>query len=375
MRTVSSAWKSAVQSSHGMSARARLVTPLQTGTNPGPLLANGRPQYELPIEWGDVAFDPKAEVRANVDCGVLWDWPSRNSSPLHIFRQYELFIESGIVHGDGATEWVGLGYYDLSELDQPQLNAPIAIKAPDRMKLLIKSRLAFPRQYSATATIRSVVEDLVHEVYPGVAVVLEGFNADNAVGYSMIVEEDRYGPLNEVAKAYGCTMFFDYQGRFVMRPVPAVGAAPVATIRSGQNGTLVRLGRRLSNEDVYNGFVATGEQAGDRPPVRVLVTDDDPSSPTRWGGPFGRIPKFFSSSFIVTEDQALTAATAMRTRETGVPYTVNFGLVPDASLEPLDPVGVVFVDHGTELHVLDELVIPLTAKGVMTGTTRARRPA
>lgn len=374
MRNVSAAWHAAVSSTHQMSSRARLVTPGQSGTNPGPLLPfTGKPQYELPLIDGDVHFDPKAEVRANADCTVVWPWPASAADPMNVYRRMELFLETGIVHGDGATEWVGLGYYDLSGLDQNAApNGPILIKAPDRMALLIKSRLPFPRQFAAATTIRAVVESLVHEVYPAVPVVLEGFNPDVAIGYQLVVEEDRYGPLNEIAKAYGCTVFFDYQGRFVMRPVPALGSQPVAYIRSGQNGTLVRLGRSLSNADTYNGFVATGEQTGDVPPVRVLVTDDDPLSPTMWGGPFGRIPKFFSSDFIVTEDQARTAAAAMRTRETGVPYTINFGAVPNAALEPLDPVGVVFAEQGTELHVLDELRIPLGATGVMTGTTRAK---
>ena len=373
MRDVSDLWETTVTSTHQMSARARLVTAGQTGTNPGPLQDNGRPLYELPLLAGDAQFDPSAEIRSTVDCQVLWDWPTSANSELNVFRRMELFVERGIVYGDGATEWVGLGYYDLGDLDQQDVaRGPIDIAGQDRMGLLIESRLPFPRQYNAATTIRAVIEDLVFEVYPTVTIVIEGWNPDVAVGYSMVVEEDRYGPLNEIAKAHGCTLFFDYQGRFVMRPVPALGTSPVAHIRSGQNGTLVRAGRRLTNRDVKNGFVVTGEQSSDVDPVRVLVTDDDPASPTMWGGPFGRIPKFFSSSFITTEEQARNAAIAMRTRETGVPYTVSFGLVPNPALEPLDPVGIVFDERGTELHVIDRLTIPLTVQGAMTGTTRAK---
>lgn len=373
MRNVSPAWKTTVTSTFQMNTRARLVTPLQSGTNPGPLKDDGKPLYELPILDGDVAFDPTAEIRSNVDCAVQWPWPSSKDSPLNIYGRMELFVESGVVYGDGATEWVGLGYFRLNDLDQrPAPTGPISIKAPDRMEHLIRWRLPFPRQYDSASTIRAVIQDLVNEVYPGVPVVIEGFNPDVAIGYSMVVEEDRYGPLIEIAKSHGCTMFFDYQGRFLMRPVPDIGAPPVAYIRSGRNGTLVEAARGLSNTTAYNGFVATGEQASDVDPVRVLVTDDNPNSPTYWGGPFGKIPKFFSSSFIVSEDQARTAATAMRTRETGVPYTVTFGAVPNAALEPLDPVGVVFSETGTELHVLDKLSIPMTAKGRMTGTTRSK---
>ncbi|NUR80726.1 MAG: DUF5047 domain-containing protein [Dermatophilaceae bacterium] len=373
MRPVSDTWKRTVTSSHQTAARARLVTPGQTGTNPGPLDSEGKPKFLLALESGDVEFDPTAEVRANADCVVTAAWPASASAELNTYGAMELFLEKGIVYGDGATEWVSLGYYRLDELDQPDApNGPIAIQAPDRMQQIIDERLPFPRQYDAAATIRAVVEDLVQEVYPSAVVVIEGFDPDVAIGVSQIVEQDRYGFLIEIAKARGCTMYFDYDGSFVMRPVPELGGEPVAYLTDGRDGVLVKVSRKLSRRGAYNGFVATGEQSGDLPPVRQLVVDDDPSSPTVWGGTFGRVPKFFSSSFITTDEQAYTAAAAMRTRETGVPYTVRFGKVPNPALEPLDPVGIRYSERGMEFHVLDKLSIPLAADGVMTGSTRAK---
>lgn len=376
MRPVSDTWKRTVTSSHQTDSRARLVTPGQTGTNPGPLTTGGKPELLLNLLGGDVAFDPTAEVRATVDCTVEAAWPSSTAAPLNIYGGYELFVEKGVVYGDGATEWVGLGYYRLDDLDQVDApSGPIAIAAPDRMQQIIDERLPFPRAFAATDTIRFVIETLVREVYPTAVVVLEGFNADAAIGVAQIVEQDRYAFLIEIAKARGCTMFFDYAGRFVMRPVPELGGEPVAYLTDGRDGVLVQVSRKLSRRGAYNGFVASGAQVGDAPPVRELVVDDDQFSPTRWGGSFGKVPKFFTSEFIATEEQARTAAAAMRSRETGVPYTVSFGQVPNAALEPLDPVGVRFSERGTELHVLNTLSIPLTANGVMTGTTRAKTRA
>jgi hypothetical protein len=377
MRPVSDTWKRTVTGSHQMAARARLVTPGQTGTNPGPLKEDGSPEYELQLLDGDVEFDATAEVRATVDCTVLADWPDSDADALNTFGGMELYLERGIVYGDGAKEWVSLGYYRLDELDQPDApSGPIAIQAPDRMAQIIDERLPFPRQYLASTTVRAVVEDLVLEVYPSAEIVFEGVNPDVSIGGAMVVEEDRYGFLIELAKAHGCTMFWDYAGQFVMRPVPDIGGEPVADLTDGAHGVLVRVGRKKSRRAAYNGFVATGEQtSSESPPVRQLVVDDDPASPTMWGGSFGRVPKFFSSSFITNDDQAIRAAEAMRTRETGVPYTVSFGQVPNPALEPLDPVRVRFSERGAELHVLDRMTIPLTVDGVMTASTRAKTRA
>jgi hypothetical protein len=147
----------------------------------------------------------------------------------------------------------------------------------------------------------------------------------------------------------------------------------VWTISHGRSGVLVRLSRELSRDTVFNAVIANGEQATDAPPVHGAAYDLDPNSPTRWGGPFGQVPQFFQSSFLLTDGQCTAAAQAMLDRTVGLPYTISFEKVPNPALEPLDVVNIRYSDAlGTERHVLDRLTIPLVARRPMTGTTRVQ---
>jgi hypothetical protein len=228
-----------------------------------------------------------------------------------------------------------------------------------------------PRQYPASASISAVVTDLVWEVYPGVSVIIAGFDpVSTPLGTSKIVERDRFEFLSNIAKSFGCVMFFDHNGDFKMVPAPDP-AEPVWTIGHGRGGVLVRAGRSLNRGEVYNAWVATGEQLGDTAPSYGVAYDLDPASPTRYDGPFGPAPTFFSSSFISSDDQAQQAAEAMRARSIGIPYNLTLGLVPNAALEVTDPVSITYTDsRNAETHVLDKLTYPLMPDSAMTGATR-----
>jgi hypothetical protein len=376
MRPVSDRFLAAIPYSHNMVARARLCTPGQEGTNPGPLAADGEPLYPLAIEDGDVFFDPAAQIRSTTQITVLADWPASKFDMLNPYGRADLFLERGIVFGDGAREWVSQGYFRLDNVKQRNApSGPIRIDGSDRMAAIIDARLTTPRQYAASSTLRDVIEDLVLEIYPSATITLSGFDPDVAIGSDQICEQDRYGFLNDIAKAQGCTMYFDYDGTFVMKPVSSYESTerPVWTVQHGEQGVLIELARELTRRSVFNAIVATGEQLTEAEPVQGIAYDLDPNSVTMWGGLFGQVPGFYNSSFLRTVEQAEAAARAMLARRIGLPYTVDFNIVPNPALEPLDLVGISYSDQsGPERHVIDTLTIPLVARRSMTGTTRIR---
>lgn len=374
MRPVSEAWKSAIVNPHRMISRARLCTPGQEGTNPGPLASNGEPKYPLAIVDGDVLTSASAEIRSTVLMSVIADWPGSVFDMLNPYGAADLFLERGLVYGSGTREWVSLGYHRLDVVSQK--DAPLGaidLDASDRMAAIIDARLTKPRQYFAGTTWRQIVQDLVWEIYPGRTITITGFNADEAITADQICDQDRYAFLNDIAKSHGCTMYFDYAGKFVMAPVPVPtpGARPAMMVKRGKDGVLISAGRKLSRESVFNAVVANGEQVGDADPVNGVAYDLDPNSVTRWNGPFGQVPRYYSSSLLSTDAQALSAAQAMLSRSTGLPYTVDFNMVPNPALEPLDVLGIEVAKTGTwEPHVLDTISIPLTARRAMRGSTR-----
>ncbi|MEO3930921.1 DUF5047 domain-containing protein [Micromonosporaceae bacterium B7E4] len=362
MRPVSDAFLRTLRGSHRMVAELRAVAPGQTGVDPAGTV--------LTLLGGTVSQDATAVSRSRIVATVdgTGMWPTRADDLLAPYGQ-ELFARRGIRYGNGVTEWVSLGYFriDSPEQDQPA-DGPITISGRDRMSGIEDGKLTAPIQFPATATLGAVVDQLVTDVYPAAVIDWDDTTDTEQIGRTVIAEEDRYGFLDELIRAVGKTWYWDHRGHLVVR-TPPDPTDPVWTVDHGEGGVLVSLARSLSREGVYNGIVAIGEGADTTVPARAVVVDNNPTSPTRWGGPFGKVPRRFSSPFITSNAQASIAAAAELRRTLGLPYNVNFEAVPNPALEADDPIRVRYPGR-SEAHVLERLSIPLTAEDAMAGTTR-----
>lgn len=362
MRPVSAAFLSALRGSHRMVADARVLTTYQEGVDPIGTF--------IPIINGDVSYDATADIRSSVslttDGTDMW-----SVQPNSLLTPYgnELFVRRGVDFGNGSVEWVSQGYFRIWSVDQPkEVDEPITITAYDRMSGIVDAKLVEPIQFLPGDVIGDIVSLLVGNVYLDVTIEWDDDTEFQTLDRSLIAEKERYEFLNDLITSYGKIMYFDYRGVLVIKfpPDPDV---PVYRVNSGAYGVLISSDRSISREGVYNGVVVEGEGADSLPPVRAIVTDDNPLSPTYWAGPFGQVPRFFTSNFITTEDQAIRAGVSILQQARGLPYNVDFATIVNAALEPLDAVEIV-TEEGDELHVIETLVVPLVPDVAMTATTR-----
>jgi hypothetical protein len=361
MRPVSDRFLDAVRGSHRMVAEARIVAPGQTGVVPTGTV--------IPILDGDVQLDAAADVRSTIDLTTSGDrWPADADGLLTPYGN-ELHVRRGIQLDGGTIEWVSLGYHRIDTVEQPDApRGPVRIAGSDRMAGLIDGRLETPRQYAATDLVGDVVDELVTEIYPTAVIEWDDATDAETLGRALVIEEDRHAGLADLVTAYGKIWYWDHRGYLVIKDPPDP-ARPVYVVNSAARGVLVRLSRQLTRKGVYNAVVASGEGADTAAPVRAVVTDDAETSPTRWGGPFGRVPKFYSSPVITSQDQAEAAARSLLLQESGLPYSVEFGTVANPALEPYDPLRVRYPGR-SERHLIDRLTVPLTARGDMSAATR-----
>lgn len=275
---------------------------------------------------------------------------------------------------DDTTEYVPLGYFRIQTIEQDDApRSPIRITARDRMAAIIEARMLEPRTFPAGTTFAEVFENLVLEVYPNAVLDIDDAVASSTLREPATVEEDRYGFLRDMATSRGRVMFFDHRGVLVVAPEPD-STAPVFTVNEGDDGVLINLRRQLSRAGVYNAVVAEGTESdydNDEPPARAVVFDDNPDSATYFFGPFGQVPRFYTSPFIFTDAQAQSAAASILYRTTGIPYTLRISSIPNPALEPLDPITVIFEAGRQEIHVIDVITIPLTSDQAMTINTRS----
>ena len=331
---------------------------------------------DIPVHGGDVTLDSTADIRGTLELATDGSlWPDLPTDPLSPYGG-EVHVARGVEFGAGEKEWVSQGYYRIYSVEQGDApkGGELQVSGRDRMSGIIDAKLTAPIQFAASTSVQAVFDALVLEVYPTAVMLFDFAASSTLLPGSHIVEEDRYAFLLDVVRALGKVMFWDHEGKLRVEDSPALSVAEVAfDVNHGADGVLVSMGRARSRDGVFNAVIVTGESPGDQSAVRAVARDLNPASPTLWGGPFGKVPRTYSSSLIATVEQASTASTAMLSRNLGLPYHVDFSMVPNPALEPLDVVRVSYRDDArVELHILEKLMIPMATQGAMTADTRER---
>jgi hypothetical protein len=159
-------------------------------------------------------------------------------------------------------------------------------------------------------------------------------------------------------------IYVDAQNRFVITDLPDVVNGAVAwDIAEGEGGTLIASARAVSRTAVCNAVIASGENAAAGAiPVSGFAKDLDPTSPTRWEGPFGRVPKFISSALWVTANDCTSAAEYALFDAVAPNVQTSLDSLPNPALEGNDIVRLIHAGR-KERYLVQSLTIPLTADG------------
>ena len=346
----------------------------------------------LPVVDGSVTLDLTASVRGR--CDLTFNdpalIPTSTSSTLAPYGQ-ELQVFRGISYGTDDEELTSLGIFRIEETSVSDSDAlQIQVSGLDRAQIVADAVYEAEDTIAGGTNFATVIEDIIVDGYGAAEVSID---ANDFTLPTLDVEEgaDRWEFCREIAEAVGYDLYFDNDGVVRGRSIGSVDATPVAYLVEGDGGlevsdpALLDLSSRWSRTESHNKWIVIGdnpESEGSAPP-RGEATDDDPSSPSYYGGTYGRKPEIFHSSFIESDAQAEDAAEGKKAKESGTTQNVDFGALVNPALEPGDTVQITrtrknqqtgeTVTVADENHLIDSLTIPLSAEGTMTGQTRARQ--
>lgn len=328
-----------------------------------------------PLEFtdGQVTLDRTAQHRGGVtltipDVTLFPTDPSDLLSP----KGTMVYVQRGIAYPDGSTELVDLGQYRIESIQRDLPSGGLTLTGWDKSRQLLDERFTNPRTL-ANQLVTDAILTLIGEVYPS-GQTYTFFSSTTHIPKTT-VQKDRWPTIQQFAQLIGCEIYPDNHGAWILREIPdPADADPVWTVDAGRTGVLVTASDVVTRENGWNGVVASGTPLTGTPPVPGIVHDDALGSPTLWGGPYGRVPAFYSSPGITTHTQAVTVATAMLRDLLGSYQSLDFSAVPNPALEPGDAITVIGADGVSQLHLLDQVVIPLSASGgAMTGESRIRQ--
>jgi hypothetical protein len=285
---------------------------------------------------------------------------------------YELLAWRGVQLPTGA-ELVPLGVFPIQSSGVDGVTLLSSITAEDRSRLVSDARFEDDYQIAAGTNYATAIENMIAAGVAGLTFLFPSTSFTTPL-LTFAAQEDRWEKAQNMAKSIGQELLFDGLGRCVMRPEPTFAGTPVASIAEGVNMTEANV--ELDRAGAYNRVIASSSNASNGAVFRGVATDDNPSSPTYYLGPFGKKPRFFSSEFLASDVQASAAAAAILAANIGVARSVDFAAIPDPRLECSDVVQITRTPLGIdELHIIDTLSIGLGADSTMSGTSRTQQVA
>jgi hypothetical protein len=361
VQAVSARFGPALRESHTVIVRATIYRP----DNPTPLVAR--------VIDGSVRADRDARVRRQGQLRVAFSVEDDAAAVRMLPFGGWVKLERGILYGDGVREYVPVGYMRVDAVTWDADEGVATLTLADRMAQVQDEAFTTPWNPAGlkpSDAIRQAVTDVF-----GASItytILTNPATETALG-DATYDDDRAAAISGLAASLGAEAWFDPSGNFILAPSPDLASlAPVWAIDAGASGALEVATEALDRTNVRNGVAVRGQGDGSAVPIFSLAIDSDPSSPTRWGGPFGKVPLVVGLTSVVTQAQAdATAASLLRLR-LGLARTLTLQSLPNPAVEPGDSVQVTFADGRTEEQLVNAIEIPLTATDSLSLTTTSQ---
>lgn len=330
---------------------------------------------ELSVAGGNVSMDSRRDISRTASLELL---PTGSLSADDVYRlvsspSLELTVSRGLLI-DGQPEFVPLGVFSTDEAEvSKSASATVTWKGSDRSKRVARNRFLDPYQIVAGTTLAAAGSALLKSRFPGIATDFGNVTAtvSATITYEAGANSDPWKSARELFAAHGYDLAFDGLGVARARIIPdPASVVPVFDFGSGETSIVLGGSAKASLESVYTGVVATGEGTDVDVPVRAIVWDTDPASPTFWQGGAGQRPYFYSSPLLTTEEAAAKAASTILARVKGRSEQLAWPAIVNPALEPLDVVAVTFGSQRT-VCVIDSATIPLKASEPMSANARA----
>jgi hypothetical protein len=325
----------------------------------------------VPVESGSVTIDRTAQNRRSGTVQIPWSLQAGFNLGVDV-RDLPLggyaLVRRGLRYADGSTELMLLGRLRVESVNWGTLEASAALELSDRMAQVRDEPFTTP--YAALGQIpHETAADIVYGVFGSSIAYHTPFTPAGRLG-DITWTAERTEALSALEQSYGAETYFDANGDFVFAQKPQDTDPVVWTVDAGELGVMIDARESLDRTGVYNGVLVKGQPQADLPPVSALATFDEPTSPIRWGGPFGHVAILADSTTVTTVAEAQAAADALLRLRLKQTRSLELTAAPNPALEAGDTIEIVFPDGRSEQHLVDATTISLAtdAQSIVTRT-------
>lgn len=256
----------------------------------------------------------------------------------------EVRTYKGLVLADGSTEWVPLGTFGIAipEVQAHQPGTRINITGYDRVDAIRLRRFDAPWPIAAGTPTYQAISDIVTSRLSCATRLTTTGNTTPEIVFDEL--SDPWDAVRQIASADSLIAYFDPLGTLVVEPDAETETN--FTYQGGAGALLLDCERTMRSDSTYSGVIVKGTHP-DVAPIRVVLWDTNPASPTYYLGPFGKRPYGFASPIITTTGMANTAAATLLPKVSTFRQTVTVNTIGHPGHDIGDVITVVDPDSRT----------------------------
>ena len=352
------------------------------------------PQHELideiTVNEGTVTVDETDAIRSRIRSSLVADVsPQQIYEWLNPLAGNELWAYRGVVlPSTGRAEYVQLGKFNISKynVDDGRETFNISVNGYDYSRRVRRNRFLenyhIIRGTPFIEAIRAMLQDYAswlkldfneaeeHSLISSLQAPALTFGGSGNTGGGNAWDSGR-----DIASAIGCELLIDNEGICVLRPIPDFSTESVMWhYHEGINAQFMYSSRSVDDENFRNAIRVTGENTDNDGPIVGYAEDNDPLSPTSVEGVYGRVPGFFSSKFITTENQANIVAEARLMRRIALTENVRLTAITNPAIQVGNAIHIQRERSGLdESFIVERLPIGMTYEQPLQIGLRSRR--
>lgn len=321
---------------------------------------------DVPVIDGDVAANLTDRVTRNAAWTLSEEWYPRSSSDP--FSQYVsvVRIRSGVEYGDGSLELFPV-FTGRVLTAQRGATGEVSFTADDFAADVVGYPFEAPRTADRNSSVLAEIEALILEAIPQAVFGVHGV-ADGPVP-ELTWDEDRGQALDDLSSVVGGRWIADGSGVFTVQPLVYAPGTPVQDFFDGPGGLLSEADTESTRAGSANSITVVSERTDGSDPIRVTVRDTSPTSPTFFGGPFGRVSQIVKVQTPLTVAEAQRLARAYLQASVALTEQWSVDVVPDHTMEPGDTGRFRYRGLLAD-QIIDSLTYPLGTQRPMAMNTR-----
>lgn len=249
----------------------------------------------------------------------------------------------------------------------------VSVILADTSRDIVRARFEEPWRAVKGATAASEMVRIVSDVSGEIGIDVT--QTPDIINPYAVWEEDRGKALDDLASTMSCIWQGNRFGDLIVYPNPySTSAMPtiVALLKDGADGNITDISEVVSAENIANSVTVVVERTDNSPPIRITARDQNPLSPTRWGGPFGKQNITRKTNNPLTREAAQLIAFRILNQSLALfrSWQINTPHFPI-----FDPGDVIAVNWNNEItgQVIESITYPLEAIDKTVLSTRELR--